>query len=644
MLHRREIDGLRSLAILPVLFYHAGFSWMPGGFFGVDVFFVISGFLITAILLNELSSTGRISITRFYERRARRILPALFAVILVSVVVGWFLMFTDQFKLFLQSVVSILYFGSNYFFLGHTGYFDADIDLNPMVHTWSLAIEEQFYVFFPLVLWLLWKFVGKRFLVPVLSVIAIGSLLAAMMFTGDPSNTFYLLQFRAWELIAGSLVAVALSKREFRATSNQWLSLAGFTAVVASMFLLGNQLPHPGLITLIPILGACLVIAFAGEGTLVNRILSTKVLVGIGLISYSTYLWHQPIFSFFRIASLHAPTPVEFLPLIALALILAYLSWRFIENPIRNRKRFSRRWIFVGTAAATVAVLAISFVAGRTSVNESRTSPVSGVRFVDVSDRIEVNKGLDDSCNKFVANAPECSTAANPEVLLWGDSYAMHLAQGLVSSPTRLAFTQQTLSACAPVLGWAHQNESYGRDQGRECLAHNDSVYEWLKTQYAIKTVILASPWDDALNPGGRGLDKYDEVYSTGRTGIGLLQYTISQIQALGKRVVVVAPAPKNSEDTGQCLSRAFVNGSTLTDCNFSLKVNLLKAATEYLEEASTSAGFFRLGDLVCDAKVCQTSAGETFIYRDKGHFSKEGSKYLGEKFDLMGQLTATAR
>ena len=644
MLHRREIDGLRSLAILPVLFYHAGFSWMPGGFFGVDVFFVISGFLITAILLNELSSTGRISIIGFYERRARRILPALFAVILVSIVAGWFLMFTDQFKLFLQSVVSILYFGSNYFFLGHSGYFDADIDLNPMVHTWSLAIEEQFYVFFPLILWLLWRFVGKRFLVPVLSVIAVGSLLAAIVFTGDPSNTFYLLQFRAWELIAGSLVAVALSKREFRAISNQWLSVAGFAAIVGSMFLLGNQLPHPGLITLIPILGSCLVIAYAGEGTLANRVLSTKVLVGIGLISYSTYLWHQPIFSFFRIASLHAPTPLEFLPLIALALVLAYLSWRFIENPIRNRKRFSRRWIFAGTAAATIAVLAFSFVASRTSINESRTSPVSGVRFVDAADRLEVNKGLNDSCNKFVANNPACSNGSNPEVLLWGDSYAMHLAQGLASSATKLAFTQQTLSACAPVLGWAHQNESYGLDQGRDCLAHNDAVYQWLNTQDGIKTVILASPWDDALNPGGRGLDKYDEVYATGRSGIGLLQYTISQIQALGKRVVVVAPAPKNNEDTGQCLSRAFVNGSPLTDCNFSPKVNLLKTATGYLEEASTTAGFFRLEDLVCDSKVCQVSAGNTFIYRDKGHFSKEGSKYLGEKFDLMGQLAATAR
>ena len=643
MLHRREIDGLRSLAILPVLFYHAGFSWMPGGFFGVDVFFVISGFLITAILFNELSTTGRISIAGFYERRARRILPALFVVMLVSFVAGWLLMFTDQFKLFLQSVVSILYFGSNYFFLGHTGYFDADIDLNPMVHTWSLAIEEQFYVFFPIVLWLLWRFVGKKFLIPALVAIGVISLAAAIVYTGDPSNTFYLLQFRAWELIAGSLVALFLAKRDFVAVSNQWLSATGFAAIVASMFFLSAELPHPGFVTLVPIVGAALVIACAGENTWVRKILSTKLLVGIGLISYSAYLWHQPIFSFFRIASLHSPKPTDFIPLIALSLALAYLSWRFIENPVRNRKRFSRRKIFAGTAVVSALALAVSFIGSRTVINESRTSPVTGIHFVDITDRIAVNRGLDNSCNRFVGDLAACSSGSKPEVLLWGDSYAMHLAEGLVSSATKVPFTQQTLSACAPIIGWAHLNESYGPNEARECLAQNDSVFEWLSSQEQIRTVILASPWD-VLNPDGRGLDKNGEDYQTGRVGIGLLKFTISKIQDLGKKVVLVAPAPKNAEDTGLCLARAKLNGIDLAACNFSPKVNLLPKSAEYLEKASVNAGVFKLQDLICKPTVCQPYAGNTFIYRDRGHLSREGSRYLGEKFDLMGRLLATAR
>lgn len=644
MQHRREIDGLRSLAILPVLFYHAGFTWMPGGFFGVDVFFVISGFLITAILVSELNSTGRISITGFYERRARRILPALFLVVLVSIAIGWFLIFTDQYKLFLDSIVSILYFGSNYFFLNHTGYFDADIDLNPMVHTWSLAIEEQFYLFFPLILWLLWRFVGKRYLIPAMVVLGAMSLAAAVMFTGDPSNTFYLLQYRAWELLAGSVIAVVLSRREFVAFSNQALSFLGLVLTVGSMFLLSNQWPHPGLVTVIPILGSTLVIAFAGERTLANRLLRTRVLVGIGLISYSTYLWHQPIFSFFRIGSLHSSEPLAFLPLIALSLGLAYLSWRFVENPFRNRKRFSRRWIFAGAAAMTVVVLATTYISGRVSVNESRTSPVTGIRFSEVTDRLEVNRGLGDKCRKFVGNEPDCASGPNPEVLLWGDSYAMHLAQGLAASKTRTSFTQQTLSACAPILGWAHQNESYGRDQGRECLKQNVQVFNWLKTQSQIKTVILASPWDDALNPNGLGLDSADEVYQTGTAGMGLLKNTIAKLHEIGKRVVVVAPAPKNAEDTGLCLARALVNGIKLSECNFDPRVNQLAKATTYLEQSSSGAGFFRLEDLVCKPTLCEPFAGDIFIYRDKGHFSKEGSTYLGEQFDLMGQLLQTAR
>jgi hypothetical protein len=220
----------------------------------------------------------------------------------------------------------------------------------------------------------------------------------------------------------------------------------------------------------------------------------------------------------------------------------------------------------------------------------------------------------------------------------------MHLAQGLEASPTEAAFTQQAFSACAPILGWAHQNESTGIDQGLECMAQNDSVFAWLKTQDQIGTVILASPWDDALNPKGNGLKTSGQVYPSGRTGIESLENTIAQIQALGKKVVVVAPAPKNSEDTGLCLARAYVSATDLGECNFSPSANLLAQSTDYLKQASRSSGLFELEQLVCSDDLCKVSAGDLFLYRDKGHFSKEGSEYLGKRFDLMGQLLAAAK
>jgi hypothetical protein len=220
----------------------------------------------------------------------------------------------------------------------------------------------------------------------------------------------------------------------------------------------------------------------------------------------------------------------------------------------------------------------------------------------------------------------------------------MSLDKGLESSATKAVFTQQTFSACAPILGWAHQNESTGIDQGRECMAQNDSVFAWLKTQSQIGTVILASPWDDALNPKGNGLKTSGQVYPSGRTGIESLENTITQIQALGKKVVVVAPAPKNSEDTGLCLARAYVSATDLAECNFSPSVNLLAESTDHLKQGSRSSGLFEMEQLVCSNAVCKVSAGDTFIYRDKGHFSNEGSEYLGKRFDLMCQLLAAAK
>jgi peptidoglycan/LPS O-acetylase OafA/YrhL len=561
----------------------------------------------------------------------------------ITIVAGWFLLLNDQFTVFMKSVVSILYFGSNYFFFGQTGYFDADIDLNPMVHTWSLAIEEQFYLFFPIVLWLVWRFLPKVFRPLVLVTIALVSFAAAATWSGDSSAAFYLLQFRAWELMVGALVAYLLSRRQFEAYSNPVLGIAGLVAIAASVFFIGAEYPHPGFVTLLPVLGTGLVIATSSANTIAGKFLSWKPFVWIGLISYSTYLWHQPIFSFYRVSQTHSPAPEDFLPLIALALAIAYLSWYFIENPIRNRKRFSRRFIFSATAVATVLVLGASFSLTRTTVVETRVAPNSGIKYVEVENDLSPNLGLHKACKKFVGDDPRCATGENPTALLWGDSYAMSLADGLKASPTKLVFSQQTLSACAPLLGFAHQNPSYGKNQGRACIAQNDKVFKWLSAKPEIKLVILASPWDDALNPEKSAMDRNDEVMKIGTWGQATLRTTIQQIRALGKHVVVVSPQVKNTEDTGMCLVRAKLNKQPLTNCNFPAEHNQLANVHRYLLNVTYGVGLFDLKALLCQ-KICVASIGQTFIYRDYGHFTKLGSALLGKSFDLMGQLQKAAR
>lgn len=644
MKHRREIDGLRALAILPVLIYHAGFSWMPGGFFGVDIFFVISGFLITGIILNELNTTGRFSIVGFYERRARRIMPALFLVMIVTTIFACFILFPEQWATYLGSLVSMTYFGSNYYFLGKSGYFDPNIDLNPMLHTWSLAIEEQFYVIFPLLLWLLWKTLKQRNWTIVLAAIAVASLIwANISYANDPTSTFYLLQFRAWELLAGSFAAIALSKRE-KPYSSQSLSLLGLAMLLVSIFLIPSSLPHPGFITLIPVLGSVLIVLTAGEGTLVNRLLSLRFFVGIGLISYSAYLWHQPMFALFRITSPAEPSPLAFVPFIALTLGLAALSWKFVENPFRNRKRFSRRQIFIGTAILLIGTIIVAWGGTRQTFQDNRVS-FRGQSFGNLEERLQRNNGLSVDCKDFEPDAPECTFGKNPKVLLWGDSYARQMGLALSNSPAQLSFIQQTMSGCSPILGLSPRSERNGAEYATSCIKFNDDMLAWLSEHKEIETVILASPWTAAIPEqlsSGRDL----VAKKTGSLGYELMEATFKKVKSLGVNVVATYGTPTTGEDVGQCLKVALSGGGDLNECNFALSENDRAEFNEYIRPLEKIVPFWRWEPLVCpDGVTCLASRGEQLlVYLDAGHITTEAAIAFGKAYDIMGQLVSLAK
>lgn len=634
MKYRGEIDGLRSFAILPVLFYHAGFNWMPGGFLGVDVFFVISGFLITSLLVNELGSTGRLSITGFYERRARRLLPALFTVMAVSYVAFWFVLPGGQWPVFNESLRWILAFSSNIFFLGKSGYFDADIELNPMVHTWSLAIEEQFYLLFPLILWLLWRFVSKRYFIGILTVIALISIsLAQLNYVQDPTSTFYLIQFRAWELVAGSLVAMALANAKRISYSNQLWSFVGLAALTASMFLGTFELAHPGFITLIPIVGTMLVIAFAGPDTLTHKILTTKALVWIGLISYSTYLWHQPVFAFFRALQAHEPQPTDFLPLIALSLVLAWATWKFVETPFRNRARFKRKTIFALTGAMIVSVLSVTVVAALPSVQLHRGS-------------FNTNKGLDDVCETFLDNEPRCVSGLNPNTLLWGDSHAMHLANALEAGEQPVSFVQQTLAGCPPILDVAQQKEGLGAAFGEQCLKHNVDTFEWLGRHPEIKYVILSSPWYTVLNDKVKLYHSDGSVHPDSVLAWSQFETTLLTIKQLGVLPVVVLPTPNNGEDHEKCVQVITAQKGNLSECDFPISANKRTALNKRIVDFTQKLGIphFELTSVMCPNDVCVVTNGDVSLYLDEGHLSREGSTFIGEKFNIGQTLLNLAK
>ena len=337
-MYRPEIDGLRAIAVVPVILFHAGLVEFSGGYVGVDVFFVISGYLITRLILNEIKAET-FSVIRFYKRRARRILPAILFMSVVCVPFAMVILLPQDMVGFGESLIALVTFSSNFFFWTETGYFAPISELAPLLHTWSLAVEEQFYILFPVFMVIAWK-LPKRFVIAILAAILVGSLFFSQWAAYNlPDLAFYLLPTRVWEIICGVLVAIYMdhdNTRSFPKLLCETAAFLGLLLIIYSFVTFNYDTPTPSLYTLVPITGTALIILFATEATFTNKMLSHKSLVGIGLISYSAYLWHQPIFAFTKYIYRTEYNVFIILLLILIIFALAYGSWRFIETPFRR--------------------------------------------------------------------------------------------------------------------------------------------------------------------------------------------------------------------------------------------------------------------------------------------------------------------
>jgi len=339
MARSREIDGLRAIAVLAVLLAHAGVPFFSGGFVGVDIFFVISGFLITKIIVHELEE-GTFSIGRFYERRARRILPALFFVVATCLIAGWVTMSADAFENLGQSVVATVLFSNNILLNLTSGYWETESSFKPLLHTWSLGVEEQYYILVPIILIIIARSSRPRF-ATVLSILAVFSFVTALVAQPfAPNFVFYELPTRAWELAAGGLTAV-LTRRTTDLSSPS-LSLLGLVMIVAGILAFPEHHPSGPLLLLLPVVGTTLVLSYCRDG-LVYRVLASPPMTGVGLISYSLYLWHQPLFAYLRLVSPQKPATTAFVALIFGSVGLAVLTWKFVEQPFRDPQRLSMR-------------------------------------------------------------------------------------------------------------------------------------------------------------------------------------------------------------------------------------------------------------------------------------------------------------
>ena len=350
-----EIDGLRALAVIAVVLFHAGIRVFSGGFIGVDIFFVISGYLITTIILSDINS-GTFVVSNFYEKRARRIVPALSVVMLFCIPFSWFLLTPADLERFSQSLIAVSLFSSNIFFYLTSGYFDLATELKPLIHTWSLAVEEQFYFIFPLILLLINKYNGR--LILLFAFLSFGVAEWGNFFNNpatELSFKFYLLPARAWELLIGSLIAVNNPQRIFDKKNkilHEFAGALGMLLIGYSIFFFNSDTPFPSVYALVPTIGSGLIILYATEKTFTGRILGGKLLSGIGLISYSAYLWHQPLFAFAKYTSYEEPRSYLIYFLIPTTFFIGWISWKYIEIPFRNKQFISKKWIFIFTATS----------------------------------------------------------------------------------------------------------------------------------------------------------------------------------------------------------------------------------------------------------------------------------------------------
>jgi len=439
--YRPDIDGLRALAVLSVILYHAqivifGHDFFSGGFVGVDIFFVISGYLISRILGSELFKQGRIDFFGFYERRARRILPVLFIVFLFSFPFAYKLLLPGQFIEYSQSILSAIFFGSNiFFYLTNTQYGAEDSLLQPFLHTWSLGVEEQFYILFPILLLLIYKFAQRYLIFIILILILISLQYANWQSSKSIQFNFYMLASRFWELGFGSLLAFyelkyGKVKHEFL---NSIMPLLGFLLIIYSIVFFNSQIPHPSFITLIPTLGTALIIIFSvNQSDLISKLLNLKPVVGIGLISYSMYLWHYPVFAFARSASINALDSIEKALLITLTIILSIISYKFIEKPFRNRQFLSLKKFILIILGMVFSIFILNIFAINQNIFNSNYKLSENYNF-DKKDLIaKVTSNLGDSESNFIDG--------KKRVLILGNSHsqdfylAMHLNKNIVSN------------------------------------------------------------------------------------------------------------------------------------------------------------------------------------------------------------------
>jgi peptidoglycan/LPS O-acetylase OafA/YrhL len=589
--YRADIDGLRALAVLAVILFHTFPNELPGGFVGVDIFFVISGYLITQIILEDLDSGG-FTAASFYSRRVRRIFPALILVLIVTFAFGWHYFLPIELASLGKNILASALFSANLMLLSEVNYFDVAAHVEPLLHLWSLGIEEQFYLVWPL---LLWSLPRKRLLLATFIILSASFTLNITMIAHHPLETFYLPFTRAWELMAGAALAQTSRENEHH---HDLLATVGTGAIALSFFFINTKTPFPGLAAAIPVVGTLFLIR--SEGSFLNRVvLSNRAATGIGVISYPLYLWHWPLLVFAEVIKFKRLTDLERGLVIAFTFLLAWLTYKFVERPIRfGRVRFTRPLV-AGMAALAVAALVPALGYGptlpdRVSRMITPLDPREGLRVGECM--------LLDGAN--VEFSPNCVDQKHPLVAIWGDSTAAGLVPGLrnLQASREFGIAQFTVSSCPPLLIRSGSMTEY-------CLEQNRKIVDLIRGN-SPDIVLLHAIWEAKAEN---------------------LRPTIEALRGLNiRRIVILGPVPVWTGGLPAAVASYYRRSGEVMPERIWQYVDKASGDSSMRNiSASLGVDYVSARDAFCNNRGCVTRIGESLVARDSIHLTPAGSILL---------------
>jgi len=652
--YRREIDGLRAVAVLPVILFHAGFQTFGGGFVGVDVFFVISGYLITTIILADLEK-GKFSIINFYERRARRILPALFLVMFACLPFSWLWLSSDNLLDFSKSLTAVSIFSSNILFWKESGYFGAAAELKPLLHTWSLAVEEQYYVFFPLFLALMWRF-AKRWTLALLAIVFIISLSLAQWGSSTKATaTFYLLPTRGWELLVGAFCAFFISKKDkffLKRSLREIGAVIGIFLIFYSVFVFNEEIPFPSLYALAPTLGTALIILCANNETVVGKLLGMKAIVGIGLISYSAYLWHQPIIAFAKHRSIIEPSSVLLGSLAVLSIVFAYVSWKYVEQPFREKKKFDRKFIFTAGAAFSIFFITIGIVGYLGKGFAFRFEETQEKSFKNQFTAHNLREDCGGNQSDQFCTLGDKNSHTSPTIAVFGDSHANALNPvfDLLAKEKNINYVHAGLGGCSPLIGVDVVRGNYKLGV---CKNFSQRDYDFVRNNN-IKKVILVSRWSLYTDGGYSGIiggyfltsnDSKSHSKAISRKAFEEgLRRTIQAYKDLGAEVYILLQIPQQAVDAKFLYTKLiqFCSKKEGTDLilnkesiDYNRHLNLQEYNRKVIVSIAKNEGAIVLDPdpFFCDMHSCSIGNAQMSFYKDADHVSTTGAMKLAPLF-----------